>query len=137
MKWCPPEIGCSYYSSGNAHVLSAIIQETSGLNTRDFAQLYLFDPLGISDIRWKTDLDGISKGGWGMAMKPRDMAKLGYLYLNQGLWDGRQIIPAEWIAATTLPRKDISRFLNRSNRGTCTWAICGGCTKTGRMRPTA
>jgi CubicO group peptidase (beta-lactamase class C family) len=90
-----------YYSSGNAHVLSAIIQEASGLNTRDFAQLYLFDPLGISEIRWKTDLDGIPKGGWGMAMKPRDMAKLGYLYLNQGRWDGRQIIPAEWVAAST------------------------------------
>jgi CubicO group peptidase (beta-lactamase class C family) len=90
-----------YYSSGNAHVLSAIIQEASGLNTRDFAQLYLFDPLGISDIKWKTDLNDIPKGGWGLAMKPRDMAKLGYLYLNQGLWDGRQIIPAEWIKATT------------------------------------
>ena len=36
-----------------------------------------------------------------------------------------------------LARKDISKFLNRSNRGTCTWAICGGCTKTGRMQPTA
>jgi CubicO group peptidase (beta-lactamase class C family) len=90
-----------YYSSGNAHVLSAIIQEASGMNTRDFAQLYLFDPLGISDIRWKTDLDGIPKGGWGLAMKPRDMAKLGYLYLNQGVWDGQQIIPAGWIKAST------------------------------------
>jgi len=90
-----------YYSSGNAHVLSAIIQEASGLNACDFAQLYLFDPLGISDIRWNTDLDGIPKGGWGMAMKPRDMAKLGYLYLNQGVWDGRQVIPAEWIKAST------------------------------------
>jgi CubicO group peptidase (beta-lactamase class C family) len=90
-----------YYSSGNAHVLSAIIQEASGMNTRDFAQLYLFDPLGISDVRWKTDLDGIPKGGWGMGMKPRDMAKLGYLYLNGGVWDGRQIIPAEWIKAST------------------------------------
>jgi len=90
-----------YYSSGNAHVLSAIIQEASGMNTHDFAQLYLFDPLGMSDVRWKTDLDGIPKGGWGMGMTPRDMAKLGYLYLNGGVWDGRQIIPAEWIEATT------------------------------------
>ncbi len=89
------------YNSGNAHVLSAIIQETSGLNTRDFAQQYLFDPLGISDIRWQTDINDIPKGGWGMSMKPRDMAKLGYLYLNQGVWDGQQIIPAEWIKATT------------------------------------
>jgi len=90
-----------FYSSGNAHVLSAIIQEASGLNTHEFAQLYLFDPLGISNVRWKTDLEGIPKGGWGMAMTPRDMAKLGYLYLNGGEWDGRQIIPAEWIKAST------------------------------------
>jgi CubicO group peptidase (beta-lactamase class C family) len=82
------------YNSGNAHVLSAIIQETSGLNTRDFAQQYLFDPLGISDLTWQMDINDIPKGGWGMAMKPRDMAKLGYLYLNQGVWDGQQIIPA-------------------------------------------
>ncbi len=90
-----------YYSSGNSHVLSAIIQETSGLNTRDFAQQYLFDPLGISDIRWQMDLNDIPKGGWGLAMKPRDMAKLGYLYLNQGVWDGQQIIPSGWIKAST------------------------------------
>lgn len=89
------------YNSGNAHVLSAIIQKTSGLNTRDFAQQVLFDPLGISDITWQMDINDIPKGGWGMAMKPRDMAKLGYLYLNQGVWDGQQIIPAGWIEAST------------------------------------
>jgi CubicO group peptidase (beta-lactamase class C family) len=90
-----------FYSSGNAHVLSAIIQETSGLNANNFAQKYLFDYLGIDDLSWKKDLSGISKGGWGMKMKPRDMAKFGYLYLNQGKWDGQQIIPAEWIEAST------------------------------------
>jgi CubicO group peptidase (beta-lactamase class C family) len=90
-----------YYSSGNAHVLSAIIQETSGLNSDDFAQQYLFDPLGIAETTWQKAIDGIAKGGWGLKMTPRDMAKLGYLYLKQGRWDGRQIIPAGWIEATT------------------------------------
>jgi len=89
-----------HYNSGNAHVLSAIIQETSGLNTQDFAQQHLFDFLGISEIKWQRDIDGISIGGWGLKMTPRDMAKLGYLYLNQGRWDGRQIIPTEWITAS-------------------------------------
>ena len=89
-----------FYSCGNAHVLSAIIQKTSGMNTRDFAQQYLFDPLGITDVKWETNINDIPIGGWGISMKPRDMAKLGYLYLNQGVWDGRQIIPAEWIKAT-------------------------------------
>jgi CubicO group peptidase (beta-lactamase class C family) len=90
-----------FYSSGNAHLLSAIIQETSGLNSHDFAQQHLFEPLGITDTIWKTDIDGIPNGGWGLALRPRDMAKLGYLYLNQGKWDGRQVIPAKWIEAST------------------------------------
>jgi CubicO group peptidase (beta-lactamase class C family) len=90
-----------HYNSGNAHVLSAIIQETSGMNTHDFAQQYLFDPLGITGTNWQKDIDGIAKGGWGLKMTPRDMTKLGYFYLNQGVWDGKQIIPSEWIAAST------------------------------------
>lgn len=90
-----------FYSSGNAHVLSAIIQQTSGLNTHEFAQQHLFEPLGITGTSWQKDIDGIVKGGWGLEMTPRDMAKLGYLYLKQGVWDGRQIVPASWIEATT------------------------------------
>jgi len=63
-----------HYNSGNAHVLSAIIQETSGLNTQDFAQQHLFDFLGNSEIKWQMDIDGLSLGGWGLKMTPRDMA---------------------------------------------------------------
>jgi len=89
------------YNSGNAHVLSAIIQNESNMDTREFAEKYLFDPLGIEQYRWQSDVNDIPKGGWGMAMTPRDMAKLGYLYLMQGKWDGQQIIPADWISAST------------------------------------
>lgn len=89
------------YNSGNAHVLSAIIDKASGLNANDFAQQHLFDYLGIAETSWQRDLNGVAKGGWGLRMTPRDMAKLGYLYLNQGVWDGQQIIPAGWIEATT------------------------------------
>ena len=90
-----------HYNSGNTHVLSAILQKTSSLSAYEFAQQHLFEPLGINDISWQEDILGISKGGWGMKMRPRDMAKLGYLYLNQGMWDGMQIIPTEWITAST------------------------------------
>jgi CubicO group peptidase (beta-lactamase class C family) len=89
------------YSSGNAHVLSAVIQEASGQNTHEFAQQHLFDPLGIAETNWQKDIDGIVKGGWGLKLVPRDMAKLGYLYLNKGVWDGQQIVPTSWIEATT------------------------------------
>jgi hypothetical protein len=90
------------YCSECSHVLSAIIQQSTGMNTRDFADEYLFNPLGISDIFWFTDGAGIPDGGSRLQLAPRDMAKLGYLYLREGQWDGQQIVPAEWVKTTTL-----------------------------------
>jgi len=89
------------YCSGCSHVLSAIIQQQAGMNTRDFAQRELFEPLGINDAVWDTDTTGIPIGGWGLQLTPREMAKLGYLYLNGGVWDGRQIVSAGWVKAAT------------------------------------
>jgi CubicO group peptidase (beta-lactamase class C family) len=89
------------YCSGCSHVLSAIVQRQAGINTRDFARRELFEPLGIRDLAWETDRTGIPIGGWGMQLTPRDMAKLGYLYLHDGLWDGRQIVSADWVKAAT------------------------------------
>ena len=88
------------YCSGCSHVLSAIVQATTGTSTLDFAQAYLFEPLGISDVYWYADPDGIANGGWGLRLTPRDMAKLGYLYLHHGVWDGQQIVSTEWVSAS-------------------------------------
>jgi CubicO group peptidase (beta-lactamase class C family) len=87
------------YCSGCSHLLSAIIQQRTGINTRTFAQSALFDPLGISAVTWEQDRQGIPIGGWGLQLTPRDMAKLGYLYLHNGTWDGQQIVSAAWIKA--------------------------------------
>jgi CubicO group peptidase (beta-lactamase class C family) len=89
------------YCSGCSHILSAILQQTTGMNPRDFAKQYLFQPLGISNVRWDTDAAGIPIGGWGLQITPRDMAKLGYLYLQDGQWDGQQIISARWVENAT------------------------------------
>ena len=89
------------YCSGCSHVLSAIIQQQTGMNTRDFAQRELFEPLGINDAVWDTDTTGIAIGGCGLQLTPRDMAKLGYLYLNGGMWDGRQIVSTGWVKTAT------------------------------------
>ena len=69
------------------------------MNTSDFAQEYLFGPLGISrdDWYWYVDGDGVAHGGSALCMKPRDMARIGYLCLNNGSWDGTQVIPSDWI----------------------------------------
>ena len=89
------------YCSGCTHVLSAVIQQTTGMNTLDFAKQNLFAPLGITNLRWDTDSAGTPIGGWGLQITPRDMAKLGYLYLRGGQWDGQQIVSTAWVENAT------------------------------------
>jgi CubicO group peptidase (beta-lactamase class C family) len=89
------------YCSGCSHLLSAIVQETTEMSPRDFADQYLFKPLGISNVKWDTDAAGTPIGGWGLWLTPRDMAKLGYLYLRHGEWNGQQIVSAQWVENAT------------------------------------
>lgn len=89
------------YNSGASHLLSAIIQKATAVNALSFARKHLFESLGISDMYWPLDPDGIASGGFGLRMTPPDMAKFGYLYLNKGAWDGIQIVPAEWTERST------------------------------------
>jgi CubicO group peptidase (beta-lactamase class C family) len=89
------------YCSGCSHLLSAILQQTTGMNTRDFAEQHLFKPLGISTATWETDAAGLPIGGWGLQLTPREMAKLGYLYLQGGRWEGKQIVSTGWVQKAT------------------------------------
>jgi len=86
-----------YYSSGNSHLLSAILSKVTGRSALDYAREKLFGPLGIDDVLWQADPQGVSGGGAGLYLQPRDMAKIGYLWLRGGLWEGKQILPAAWI----------------------------------------
>jgi CubicO group peptidase (beta-lactamase class C family) len=88
------------YCNSASFLLSAIIQGTTGQSALAFAEEHLFGPLGISDVRWPSNPQGISIGWGELRMIPRDMAKIGYLYLNDGLWDGQQIVPAAWVRAS-------------------------------------
>ncbi len=89
------------YNSGGSHLLAAIVAQATGQPLLDFARTNLLEPLGIQNIRWETDPQGRNNGGRGIEMTPRDMAKFGYLYLHNGEWDGQQIIPADWVTAST------------------------------------
>jgi CubicO group peptidase (beta-lactamase class C family) len=94
------------YNSGSSHLLSAIITMATGESAMSYARKRLFAPLGISDVLWREDPRGISIGGYGLYLQPRDMAKLGYLYLRNGVWDGAQVLPFAWterIRHATLP----------------------------------
>lgn len=87
------------YCSGGMHLLSGAITAATGLSASAFAQRELFDPLGIRNFAWPTDGQGVSHGWGDLHLEPRDMAKLGYLWLNNGRWEGQQLIPEDWIAA--------------------------------------
>jgi hypothetical protein len=89
------------YCSGGIHLLSGIISQTTGSSALEFARRELFQPLGIEDVIWPSDPQGVSHGWGDLHLRPRDMAKIGYLWLNQGRWEGRQIVPAEWMQAAT------------------------------------
>jgi CubicO group peptidase (beta-lactamase class C family) len=87
-----------YYNGGNPYVLSALITKKAGRDALDFARDELFKPLGISSVRWgEADAQGVTDGESGLYLAPHDMAKLGYLYLHDGSWDGQQIIPSSWV----------------------------------------
>jgi len=87
------------YCTACTHLLSIILQEASGMLAQDFAQQYLMSPLGISAEEWSWNRigGGHNSGGWGFYLTPRSMAKLGYLYLQEGEWDGLQVIPRDWV----------------------------------------
>jgi CubicO group peptidase (beta-lactamase class C family) len=97
------------YCNGASFLLSAIITETTGISAREFADEHLFGPLGISDVTWPTNPQGINIGWGELRMRPQDLAKIGYLYVRGGEWDGEQIVPSSWVEEST--RKHISGTL--------------------------
>ena len=89
------------YSSGASHLLAAVLENATGMSVAAYAERRLFEPLGISDYAWTTDPRGTHTGGWGLYLRPRDMASLGTLYLNGGRWNGRAIVPEDWVQEST------------------------------------
>ena len=89
------------YNTGGSLLLAAVLAQATGRSALEYAQQTLFSPLGISDVLWSADPQGISQGGAGLELVPRDMAKFGYLYLKGGVWDGQAIIPPQWVKTST------------------------------------
>ncbi len=87
-----------YYNSGNPYVLSALITKKTGQSAFDFAKKELFEPLGITSAKWgRVDAQGVTDGEAGLSLAPHNMARIGYLYLHNGLWEGKQVIPSSWV----------------------------------------
>lgn len=92
------------YCSPGMHLLSSILQQATGMSALEFARVNLFEPLGIREAYWSADPQGVSFGWGDLALHPRDAAKLGFLFLHDGEWDGRQIVSREWVAEATSAR---------------------------------
>ena len=90
-----------FYSSGLSHVIAEVNNRASGQSHLAFIQKHLFGPLGIRTATWDQDLSGRHWGGTGLRIRPRDMAKIGQLTLQEGLWEGRRLVSREWIAEST------------------------------------
>ena len=92
------------YSTGNTHLLSAILTTATGRSTWRYAQDVLAAPLGFSLARWPQDPQGVYFGGNEMLFTPRQMVAFGELYLNRGSVRGRQVVPARWVDESFIPR---------------------------------
>jgi CubicO group peptidase (beta-lactamase class C family) len=99
------EIGTFHYCSAASHLLSAVLTRVSGQSACDFAAAYLFGPLGIAPVTSGTSWDiappGVSTGGWGLHLTARELARFGWLYLNNGQWAGKTVVSEAWVRAST------------------------------------
>jgi len=89
------------YNTPATFMLSAAVQKRTGQTLVDYLKPRLFDPLGISKPVWNTNSQGIALGGYGLRVRTEDIARFGQLYLQRGAWQGKQLIPAEWIDLAT------------------------------------
>jgi len=103
------------YNSSTSHLLSAILSKSTGTSTLDFAKQYLFVPLGIQPAYWHVDQQGYNIGGFGLGLSARDLAKFGFLYLNNGYWNGQSIVSEFWVKEST--RQQIQAVSHPSESG--------------------
>ena len=89
------------YNGGLTQVMAAVIERAGRTSLEDYARTRLFEPLGITDVEWMGDLAGMPAAASGLRLRARDLAKFGSLYLHDGRWNGRQIIPADWVQRST------------------------------------
>jgi len=92
------------YKGGATALLAHLISKGTETPLIDFARVNLFDPLGINDFEWVSGMNREPSAASGLRLRPRDLAKIGQLMLNRGRWGEQQIVPAEWIDASTEPR---------------------------------
>lgn len=89
------------YNSGATYMLSAILQRLTGEKLVDYLKPRLFEPLGATEATWEVSAEDITTGGWGLSLNTESLACFGQLLLQHGVWEGKQLVPAEWFEAAT------------------------------------
>ena len=100
---CDAEPGTRFhYNSHGTYLVSAMVQRVTGMNIRDYLMPRLFEPLGIPKPDWDTCPQGVCVGGWGLHLSSDSIARFGQCILQHGMWEGRQILPVEWLEKATV-----------------------------------
>ena len=106
------------YNSGGSHLLSGMIRKATGLHAHEYAEEYLFGPIGIQEYHWKLTPMGFADAEGGLYLHAEDLARFGYLFLRDGVWDGEQVISRHWVRmSTTRIIDDVNPGSGRDNRG--------------------
>jgi CubicO group peptidase (beta-lactamase class C family) len=103
------EPGKTYaYNSGATQILAYVFRVATGMDIEEYAVRHLFTPLGIKQYFWKRSPSGLVDAEGGIYLRPRDVAKLWYLFLKGGKWDGKQIVSPEWVKDSLTPHMTVS-----------------------------
>ncbi|QGQ95513.1 class C beta-lactamase-related serine hydrolase [Paenibacillus psychroresistens] len=112
-----------YYSNQTTHLLSGVITKTTGMKALNYANLKIFQPLGMdSDKQWGMDPQGNNIGGIELHLTPREMVNFGLMYLHNGQWKGQQIIPENWIKLST-QKQSAGQFFGYGSYGYGWWML--------------
>ena len=104
-----------FYNTPASYMLSAIVQKVTGQSVLAYLGPRLFEPLGIENPTWDASKQGVSLGGFGLNVRTEDIARFGQLYLQKGMWQGKQLIPAAWVSAAT------SRLMSNGSSPASDW----------------
>jgi len=103
------------YNTPASYMLSAIVQKVTGQPVVEYLGPRLFEPLGIVNPTWDASKQGVSLGGFGLNLRTEDIARFGQLYLQKGMWQGKQLIPAAWVETAT------SRLMSNGSSPSSDW----------------
>jgi CubicO group peptidase (beta-lactamase class C family) len=121
------------YNSAATYILSAIITRVTGQKVIDYLTPRLFEPLGIENADWETDLQGNNVGGWGLRIKTEDIAKFGQLFLQEGKWKRKRILSKKWVKEATTAKIIQHPELTKEKRDSSDWEQ-GYCYQMWRSR---